>query len=187
MDLHRIINSCVKGDTKAQNALYMHTSKKMYAICIRYMKDHDLAKDLLQDSYVKIFNSINKYNGEGHIEGWMRRIVVNTCLDQIKKNKRNTVDQAVLQESLYPENEETDDAVYSPELLMEAILELDIPFRLVFNLFFIEDYSHEEISQALDIDPATSRSRLRRAKQKLNEILKSKTNSSTSNSYINAK
>jgi len=70
---------------------------------------------------------------------------------------------------------------------MEAILELDTPFRLVFNLFFIEDYSHEEIAQALDIDSATSRSRLRRAKQKLNEILKSKINASTSNSYINAK
>ena len=174
MDLHTLVNSSIKGDRKAQNLLYMNTSKKMYAVCIRFIKDPDLAKDLLQDSYVKIFKSINHYNGQGHIEAWMRRIVVNTCIDHLTRSKKNTVDQELLQESLYAEPEENDNELYSPEVLMQAILELETPFRLVFNLFCVEDYSHDEIAEALQIDPATSRSRLRRAKQKLHEILKRK-------------
>lgn len=148
------------------------------AICYRYAKDADEAQDMVQNGFIKVFNKLDVYNFEGSLEGWIRRIMVNTAIDQIRKNKRDPFfveDDARIQniEEDVPFSAE-EDGFYSKikaETAIKAISQLSPAYRMVFNLYVIEGFTHKEISEYLGISEGTSKSNLAKAKQKLRDQL----------------
>ena len=159
-----LIERCIKNDEQAQRLLYDKYAKKMVAVCFRYCGDYETARDLMHDAFIKLFRNIGSYTGEGAFEAWMRKIVVNTSLEFLRKND-------VLKYSL-----DIDDAVtvsdeqasvveqLSEQEILKLIAELPHGFRTVFNLYAIEGYSHAEIAKMLNINEASSRSQFSRAR-----------------------
>lgn len=159
-----VIAGCVQGKPLAQRALYDKHAPKMLAVCFRYAKDRDEAEDMLQEGFIKVFHNINKFQNQGSLEGWIRRIIVNTAIDMIRKNKALMLETPIndnLSENLIAD-EVTDNL--DVEYLLNIIQELPTGYRLVFNLFAIEGYSHAEIGEKLNINESTSRSQYTRAK-----------------------
>ncbi|MDL2209064.1 sigma-70 family RNA polymerase sigma factor [Parabacteroides sp. OttesenSCG-928-O15] len=174
MDEKQLIESCRKGNRRAQKELYETYSRKMLGVCLRYISDRETARDLLQDGFVKVFTSLDSYAGAGSFEGWMRKIFVNNALEYLRRSD-------VLRESTDLDNTaelaSADNTVISAMTageLMQLVHELPVGFRTVFNLFAIEGYSHKEIGDTLGITESTSRSQYTRAKQmlqrKINEL-----------------
>jgi RNA polymerase sigma-70 factor (ECF subfamily) len=168
----QLIESCRKGNRLAQQELYQKYSGKMMGVCLRYLGDRETARDVLQDGFVRVFSSLNGYSGIGSFEGWIRRIIVNTALEHLRKND-------ILKEAADIDcasgivNE--DCAVMtrlSAEEILKLVAELPTGFRTVFNLFSIEGYSHKEIGEMLGITESTSRSQLTRAKAILQRKIK---------------
>ena len=147
---------------------------KMFGVCMRYANSSDMAEDILQDGFVKIFTKLSYYKGEGSLEGWIRRIVVNTALDQIRKNAKFK-DNVVLENVDYKlelKGNVLEDL--AAEDLMVMINEMPAGYKVVFNMFAIEGYSHKEIGEKLNVSENTSKSQYSRArsflKKKLEEI-----------------
>lgn len=146
----------------------------MMAICYRYAKDSDEAQDMVQNGFIKVFKKLDVYNFEGSLEGWIRRIMVNTAIDQIRKNKRNPF---LIEDEERVQNVEEDvpfsteeDEFYSKlkaKTAIKAISELSPAYRMVFNMYVIEGFTHKEIADYLGISEGTSKSNLAKAKQKL--------------------
>lgn len=148
----------------------------MMAVCMRYAKDRDEAQDMVQNGFIKIFNKLDVYNFEGSLEGWIRRIMINTAIDQIRKNKRDPFlieDEAKIQNVEETENsaEDEQEVKIKAEVAIKAISNLSPAYRTVFNLYVIEGMSHKEIAEYLGISEGTSKSNLAKAKQKLKEEL----------------
>jgi RNA polymerase sigma factor (sigma-70 family) len=168
-----LIDLCKRGDSKAQFEIYKLYYKAMYNTCLRMVQDTNEAEDIMQDAFFKAFDKINTYRNEVSFGAWLRRIVVNTALDYLKKAKLLLTpldDVHNLNEKSIDENQDFEPE--SVEQLYKAIGQLPEGFRLVVTLFYLEDYSHDEIAEALGITSSTSRSQLARAKQKLIEIMK---------------
>jgi RNA polymerase sigma-70 factor, ECF subfamily len=174
-----LIAGCQQYNKAAQMALYKRHVGKMNALCLRYINSPDDAKDIVQESFIKIFSSIKKFKGEGSFEGWMRRILVNASIDYLNKKKKHvfiSIDDA---ESLHHEDsfsvfaEESDfvEEEFTSEELMEAINGLPEMYKLIFNMHCIENYAHKEIAELLAIKEDTSRSKLRRARVLLRNTL----------------
>ncbi|MDD2797486.1 MAG: sigma-70 family RNA polymerase sigma factor [Bacteroidales bacterium] len=168
MSEKELIESCLKNDRKAQKELYDRYSRKMMGVCFRYTGDSETAKDMLQDGFIKIFASLSTFQFNGSFEGWMRRIFVNTCLEHLRKNDI-LHDAADLDHAAAPLSGSSYSVVESMSAndLMKIIGELPKGFRLIFNMYEIEGYSHKEIAEVLGITESTSRSQLTRAKQLL--------------------
>lgn len=178
-----IINGCKQYNKAAQMVLYRKHVGKMNSVCYRYVNSYDDAKDIVQDGFIKVFSAIQKYKGEGSLEGWIRRIMVNTALDYLKKKKMfvsmselSSGDGEMDAGDIANPDEEDDseslfNAGFTSEELMNAINQLPEQHRLIFNMHCIEKYSHKEISTLLAIKEETSRSRLRRARATLKEQL----------------
>lgn len=169
--LNDIIEGCRKNNRKAQRNLYEKYAGKLLSICYRYSKSE--AEDILQLSFVKIFTHINKYEGIGSFEGWMKRITVNTAITEW--NKKNILQRAEdiedYQESNVDEgNVDALSKMRSDELL-QLIAELPELYRITFNLYAIEGYKHSEIAELLDISEGTSKSQISRARKMLQEQL----------------
>ena len=169
MDDFSLVNECIKGNPKAQKALFDNFAPKMFSVCLRYMKKSDEAEDVLQDSFVKIFQKLSDFKNEGVLEGWIRRIVVNSCLDQIRKNSKflndiqaEEVEYKLDQNSFIAEN-------LMAEELMNLIQKMPDGYRLVFNMFAIEGFSHQEIASQLGITESTSKSQYLRARAYLRD------------------
>lgn len=168
-----LIELCKEGDRRAQKALYNKFAPKMFAVCLRYMGDRDLAEDVLQDGFVTLFSKLDSYSSEGSFEGWVRKIFVNTALMSLRKND-------VLKESEDIEasfDVKSDDVSAIQKMsykeLLVLISELPTGFRTVFNMYVLEGYSHKEIGEMLNISENTSRSQLQRARLMLQKkILK---------------
>jgi RNA polymerase sigma-70 factor (ECF subfamily) len=160
----QLIKECIKKDIRAQKQLYEKYASLMMSICVRYVKDKDIAQNLLQDGFIKLFDKLHTYSGSGSFVGWMRKIFVNTALEHLRHNdvfKYSTdVDAAFNIES---EDESPIDRISADEL-MQCITELPLGFRTVFNMFAIEGYSHAEIAEQLGIQEGTSRSQYARAR-----------------------
>ncbi|ASB49920.1 RNA polymerase sigma factor [Alkalitalea saponilacus] len=167
--LNEIIPACRNGDRKAQKELYELFAPKMFAVCIRYSKNRVEAEDYLHEGFIKIFEKIDQYGNKGSFEGWVRRIMVNTILEGYRKNKQMVVlDESQLKdENADDEADEPTDEEASVKLeeVMTIIEQLPEKYSLVFNLYVLEDYSHEEISNKLGISIGTSKSNLSRARQ----------------------
>lgn len=173
---NNIVERCIKREEKAQKEFYFLYAQKLFNVCLRYIGDSDTAKDMLQESFLKIFDNLKQYSGKSPIEAWMSRITANTCIKYLQKEKkfREEVSSQYLIEV-----ENTDEELegeFTKEQLFEALNSLDTNFKTVFNLFVFENYSHSEIAKTLDINENTSRSRLSRARISLKkELEKTKT------------
>jgi RNA polymerase sigma-70 factor (ECF subfamily) len=171
----QLIKECIKKDIRAQKHLYEKYASLMMSVCLRYVRDRDIAQNLLQDGFIKLFDKIHTYSGSGSFVGWMRKIFVNAALEHLRRNdvfKYSTdIDAAFNIES---EDESPVEKISADEL-MKCITELPSGFRTVFNLFAIEGYSHAEIAEQLGIQEGTSRSQYARARTLLQQkILKLK-------------
>lgn len=168
-----LVKKCIDGDQRAQRTLFEKFAPKMLGVCLRYAKEQTQAEDVLQDGFVKVFTKLESYKG-GSLEGWIRRIMVNTSLDQIRKNHKfqdnidiDQVDYKVTDNGFILEGLMAED-------LMLLINSMPDGYRVVFNMFAIEGYSHKDIAKELGVSENTSKSQYSRAraflKTKLEEI-----------------
>lgn len=173
MNEEQLIKGCRKGNRLAQKELYDMFSRKMMGVCLRYANDREMARDLLQDGFVKVFVNIDSYSGTGSFEGWMRRIFVNCALESLRKSDvlREATDLDNSSELIDPDASAVEHL--SAQELMALIQKLPPGFKTVFNLFAIEGYSHKEIGEMLNITESTSRSQYTRARQLLQKSIKS--------------
>jgi RNA polymerase sigma factor (sigma-70 family) len=162
-DLEETIKKCASGDRKAQTTLYNQFASKMYGVCLNYSKDAAEAEDNLQDGFIRVFTKIDQYGFKGSFEGWMRRIMVNTSLEKFRKQNHlyPVEDMMVFENVQHPE--ETLSSISADDLL-KIIQELPPRYRMVFNLYAIEGYSHQEIAKLMEINEGTSKSNLSRAR-----------------------
>ncbi|NBU90439.1 MAG: RNA polymerase sigma factor [Flavobacteriia bacterium] len=152
----------------------------MLVVCYRYINDKDAAQDVLQDGFIKVFDKLGFFDFSGSFEGWVRRIIVNTAIDSIRKSKKNPFlsdqDTDFKQEAVdeMVEKEVLEFKSLKAEVALEAISKLSPAYRTVFNLFVLEDFSHREIAEMLGINEGTSKSNLAKAKMNLRCILTEK-------------
>lgn len=170
MDTVQLIKGCIKKDRRAQEALYNAYKQRLFPVCLKYCRTHNEAEDHLHDVFIEIFNKIEKYQGSGSFEGWMKRIAINKAIDKYKKNVVFAMDEKTA--SMIPDDIsiEEDDLPPTWEALIKLIQELPPQYRLIFNLYEIDGYTHKAISALLNITESTSKSNLHRAKA----ILKTK-------------
>lgn len=166
MSLEQLIRNCKKNDTKAQSQLYKLFSSKLFSICLKYSRNYAEAQDNLQDSFVTIFNKISQYNNKGSFEGWMKRVTINTALQRYRgKGVFNIIND----ENIEDVTVEVEDDDLSIDYLLNIIQELPDRYRLVFNLYVLDGYSHKDVAGMLDITTGTSKSNLARARLILKE------------------
>lgn len=174
-DTHReLVLRCQRKDRNAQRTLYGHYAKPMYNICLRMLKHSHDAEDVLQVAFVQVFGKIHTFNFEASVSAWIKRIVINRCIDYLKKRRLLTTD-------LDPARHDTADfdpapaPASPPEISVEAIKkatrQLSEGYRVVLSLYLFEGYDHEEIAQILDISVGTSKSQYSRAKKRLAALL----------------
>jgi len=168
--IDEILKGCRKGKRGAQKALYDMYSDDMYAVCCYYAGNRNEADDIFQDGFIRIFEKINQYKGDGPLGAWMRRVFVNCALEKFRKESRMTLYPEVNDRMLEQEFEETD-AIVNEKALMGFVAELPPRYRMVFNLYAIEGYSHQEISGIMEISEGTSKSNLARARKILQRKL----------------
>jgi RNA polymerase sigma-70 factor (ECF subfamily) len=166
----KIIEGCKKRKSDAQQALYDRYSGKMFALCLRYAKHSAEAEDILQEGFIKVFDKISSFRGDGSFEGWIRRIMIHTAIKYYHKASRKN--EAIGWESL-PDNPLKPD-VYGQldaDQILGLIQELPEGYRLVFNLHALEGYKHKEIADMLEIGESTSRSQLTKARSMLQNMI----------------
>lgn len=165
-----IVEGCLAGKKYYQDLLYHKYASKMFGVCFRYSQDKYKAEDILQESFIKVFQSLDRFRKEGSLEGWIRRIVVNTSLEEHRKNVHmypvSDFEEAVLEYS----EEEVLSGIAADEL-MSMLDQLSPGYRTIFNLYAIEGYSHKEIAEMLGISEGTSKSQLARARMLLKEMI----------------
>ena len=166
-----ILQGCIKNNPAAQKALYQKYSAKMLVVCYRYAHNREDAEDMLQEGFIKIFYQIHTFENRGALEGWIRRIIVHTCINHLKKNKRFNESVDLIHASSIQVREENIPSIIQAKEIVECIRLLPLGYRTVLNLYAIEGYSHREISNMLDIEESTSRSQYTRAKAMLEDIL----------------
>lgn len=159
-----LIKACLQNNQRAQKILFETHSPRLMGVCLRYANSRAEAQDMLQDGFIKIFQKLDSYTGEGAFGGWIHRLVVNTCLDQIRRNKKTGFSVEIENESAdWSISEDAISQLRTKELLA-LIQKLPEGYRLVFNLFAIEGYGHKEIAKKLGIAENTSKSQYRKAK-----------------------
>jgi RNA polymerase sigma factor (sigma-70 family) len=166
LDLNQLINDCKNNDRKAQEQLYRLYSPKLFAVCLKYSRNYIEAQDNLQDGFLLIFNKIQQFSFKGSFEGWLKRVMINNVLQQY----RTQTFLSLVNEEISEETEiEIDDENISLDYLLKIIQELPDRYRLVFNLYVNDDYSHAEIAEMLSINIGTSKSNLSRARMILKD------------------
>ena len=166
MSLKQLIQNCKKGDIVSQSEIYHLFAGKLFALCLKYSKTYQEAEDNLQEAFITIFYKIDQFQFKGSFEGWMKRIVINTALQTYRqKNVLNLVEEN------YPDNVEVeiDETDITLDFLLKIIQELPERYRMVFNLYVLDGYSHNEIAGLLGIAEGTSKSNLSRARLILKE------------------
>lgn len=180
MSLEQLIQKCNNNDTKAQGELYKLYSSKLFAICLKYSRNRAEAEDNLQDSFLAIFKKISQYNNKGSLEGWLKRVTINTNLQRYRKHKG--IFDIFNEEYIEDVTIEIDNDEIDIDFLLHCIQELPDRYRLVFNLYALDGYSHKEVAEMLNISAGTSKSNLARARMILKdkvELYKSRLNSQT--------
>jgi len=161
LGLDELIKQCANNDRKAQKEIYQLFAGKLFSICLKYSKNKQEAQDNFQDGFIVIFDKIGQFNFKGSFEGWLKRVMVNTVLLKYrKKNVLNIVTDNIPDEVIV----DVDDDEISLDFLLNLINELPDRYRMVFNLYALDDYSHKEISEMLLIAEGTSKSNLARAR-----------------------
>jgi RNA polymerase sigma-70 factor (ECF subfamily) len=166
-----ILKGCLQNDPAAQRELYNRYSPKMLSVCYRFAHNREDAEDMLQEGFIKIFSQMHTFGNRGAFEGWIRRIIVHTCINILKKNKKFNESVDIIHATGAMVREESVPSIVQAKQIVECIRMLPIGYRTVLNLYAIEGYSHREIGLMLDIEESTSRSQYTRAKAMLEEIL----------------
>ncbi|MGB1231262.1 MAG: RNA polymerase sigma factor [Winogradskyella sp.] len=162
MSSEQLIKNCVKKDAKAQSQLYKQYASKLFSLCLKYSKNYAEAEDNLHDTFITIFNKIDQYNNKGAFEGWLKRIAINTSLQRYRENVGvyDIINEAQIEDV----SVSIDDKNVNIDFLLKIIQELPNKYRLVFNLYVLDGYSHVEISELINISTGTSKSNLARAR-----------------------
>lgn len=166
-----ILKGCLQNEPAAQRELYNRYSPKMLSVCYRFAHNREDAEDMLQEGFIKIFSQMHTFGNRGAFEGWIRRIIVHTCINILKKNKKFNESVDIIHATGAMVREESVPSIVQAKQIVECIRMLPIGYRTVLNLYAIEGYSHREIGMMLDIEESTSRSQYTRAKAMLEEIL----------------
>jgi RNA polymerase sigma factor (sigma-70 family) len=166
-----LIEGCLKMNARSQRELYQRFNGKMMAVCRRFAGDLAEAEDMLQEAFIRIFSNIDQYRFEGSLEGWIRRIVIHSALEVLRKRLIRFTDIGEEAETLSSPDTDAFAALSASEL-MRLICDLPDGYRVVFNLYVIEGYDHNEIATLLGISTATSRSQLLKARRALQEQIK---------------
>ena len=166
-----MLQGCLENLATAQEALYNRFSPRMLGVCYRYARNREDAEDMLQEGFIKVYSQIQQFRGTGALEGWIRRIIVHTCINVLKKNKKFSDSVDLIHASSMPINENNIPSILQAKQVVECIRLLPIGYRTVLNLYAIEGFSHKEIGAILDIEESTSRSQYTRARALLEEIL----------------
>jgi RNA polymerase sigma factor (sigma-70 family) len=166
-----LVKGCQKSQRQYQELLYRRFAQKMYGICLSYAGEREFAQDILQDAFIKVFNSIDLFKGDGSLEGWIRRIVVHSAIDHLRK--RESLKKLVIDSEYEKITISTNDALPKIQFneLLSFISKLPEGARSVFNLFAVEGYSHKEIAELLQISEGTSKSQYNRARNLLKNWL----------------
>ena len=179
-ELHAHIEGCRRGESKSQRWIFERYYRLMFGVCMRYVSDRDAVQDVVQEGFLKVFTNIDGYTFKGSFEGWMRRIMVNTSIDAIRRRKatglvlgeeksfEDVVDEAVEFEV------DTDEETFTVKDVQSAMQELSPMYRTVFNLYVFDNMTHQEIAIKLGISVGTSKSNLAKARRNLRKILMSK-------------
>jgi len=162
VSLEQLIKNCIKKDAKAQSQLYKQYASKLFSLCLKYSKNYAEAEDVLHDTFITIFNKIEQYNHKGSFEGWLKRIAINTALQRYRKDVG--VFDIVNEENIEDVSVDINDNDVKIDFLLKIIQELPNRYRLVFNLYVLDGYSHVEISELINISTGTSKSNLARAR-----------------------
>jgi RNA polymerase sigma factor (sigma-70 family) len=166
-----IIAGCLHNDPAAQRELYNRYSPKMLSVCYRFAQSREDAEDMLQEGFIKVFTQIHTFQNKGAFEGWIRRIVVHTCINFLKKYKKFSENVDLAYATTLSVKEETIPSIMQARQIIECIRLLPVGYRTVLNLYALEGYSHKEIGDMLDIEESTSRSQYTRSKAMLEVIL----------------
>ena len=166
-----LIKRCLSGERKAQELLYKQFASKMFGVCLRYATDRMEAEDMLQNGFIKVFQKLHDFRGDGSFEGWVRRIMVHSSIEYYRKHHKTMqlvdIDDAANESSVSP----IASANLEAKDLMAIIQQLSPGYRIVFNLYAIEGYSHREIAEIVGITEGASKSQLSRARTVLKEQL----------------
>ena len=166
-----ILAGCLNNDPVAQRELYNRYSPKMLSVCYRFAPHREDAEDMLQEGFIRVFTQIQSFRNSGSFEGWIRRIIVHTCINFLKKHKKFNESLDLAYVVNIQVKEETVPSLMLARQVVECIRLLPVGYRTVLNLYAIEGYSHKEIADMLDIEESTSRSQYTRAKTMLESIL----------------
>ncbi len=176
-EIKAILQACAKNDRKAQEKLFKLFYGKMLYVCLRYTNDRDTAQEIVQEGFIKVFEKITSFDLLGSFDAWIKRVMVNTSIDYLRKNKKHAFTELNDNHNdTFNDEEENFEIEYEMqrEMALESIQELSPAYRTVFNLYFVEDYSHKEIAEKLGISEGTSKSNLAKAKIRLKQIVESK-------------
>ena len=164
MDYHKLVKDCIREVPAAQRQLYDHFAGAMLGVCYRYTKAMDDAEDVLQDGFVKVFKNLHQYKYEGELGAWIRRIMVTTALNYLKKNSRYNYEFSFDDENLHPVLNDNPEIKITGKELADLIRQLPVGYQTIFNLHAVEGFSHVEIGRMLGINEGTSRSQYARAR-----------------------
>jgi len=182
LNLNSLIKACKKQDRSAQSELYTTYKDTLFTLCLKYCKNLEEAEDNLQEAFIAIFNKIHTYTGKGNFEGWMKRITINKAIDRYKKD--NFINVMIKDDILEDTSIESTKLNMPLNTIINTIQELPSRYRLVFNLYELDGYTHKQISGMLNISQGTSKSNLHRAKLILKEKINT-LNNVQSNTFIN--
>lgn len=171
MTEEQMLAGSIKNNASAQEAFYNRFSPKMLGVCYRFAKNREDAEDMLQEGFIKIFTQLHQYRNEGALEGWIRRIIVHTCINILKKNKKFSESVDIIHANSIYVREDMIPSIMQAKQVVECIRMLPMGYKTVLNLYAIEGYSHKEIAGMLEIEESTSRSQYTRAKAMLEDIL----------------
>lgn len=173
-EVKRVVEACAKGDRKVQGAIYKTLYSPLLKVCYRYTDRPEDAKDLFQEGFLKVFDKIEKFNFKGSLEGWIKRIMVNHCIDHYRRNKN----KFAMSETLLSASDIADDEAILGEVnelngkqILSLIQRLSPMYRTVFSMYVLDGYSHAEIAEELNISEGTSKSNLSKAKRNLKMMI----------------
>jgi len=168
----KLIKACLKNDMKAKCILYKEHEQMMFAVCMRYASSKPEAEDMLHDGFIRVLDKLDKYRFEGPLGAWIRRVLVNNCLNYLRSKKTFEEDIEEVNESKLDYSYDDLDGMLSAKELLAFIQELPDGYRTVFNMYAIEGYKHKEIAEHLGITENTSKSQLAKARKALQEKIK---------------
>ncbi|TMM30460.1 RNA polymerase sigma factor [Polaribacter aestuariivivens] len=170
MKLQELIKECCQQKLAAQSEVYQLYANKLFPICLKYSKNYQDAEDTLQDSFLIIFEKIKQYQNKGSFEGWLKRITINTALQKYREKQPLQIVKEV-SENEEIEEIELESTSFNVDVLLSFIQKLPDRYRLVFNLYVLDNYAHKEIANLLNITESTSKSNLSRARKILKKQL----------------